>query len=442
MKKILQFSLILFAIGFVLVLNACKKTDEALINIALDIEDEGRYDALFQRFFEATGIRVQATFGIDPSKCIGTSCEPDIMKTSTVVLDSMQGTLLDLTDLIASDPQVSTNDYLDVIVDALEINGRIFALPTSINTSLLYYNKALFNASADAIRSALSLQPTDSVYPQVNWTYEDYVKAGVALSKYTTAPDSTRTYTQFGAETQLTWWGEWLVYLQQMGGTFYEVNSQNRRTAINQIEAFQATEFYVKKSMGNAQEKFAPNAVEAASAYSFLNGNIAMIFGGHMGDWYSYDLLGLDWDIQVLPTPVGKPNAVGGEIAADAFGISIRSTKVTQAFQFLKMWAGEVGATEMVKHGKIGALKSMRQIIESLPEEEQPHVNMDALFLAIDRAVTLPREKDFSKVMREMVMTELYKLMFSGRGAETNIQLVLNRIKQNVDQYYIGLYGY
>ncbi|MCK9537481.1 MAG: extracellular solute-binding protein, partial [Bacilli bacterium] len=184
-----------------------------------------------------------------------------------------------------------------------------------------------------------------------------------------------------------------------------------------------------------------PNAVEAVSGFSFLNGNVAMIFGGHMGDWYSYDLLGLDWGIQVLPTPVGKSEARGGEISADAFGISARSKKPDEAFLFLKMMAGETGAIHMYKYGKIGALKDMKRIIDELPEKDKGSIDIDVVFQAGDKAVVLPREKDFSKVCREMVMSELYKLMFTGRGSETDIEPVLSRIKTNVDKYYQELYG-
>jgi hypothetical protein len=31
--------------------------------------------------------------------------------------------------------------------------------------------------------------------------------------------------------------------------------------------------------------------------------------------------------------------------------------------------------------------------------------------------------------------------MFTGRGSETDVAAVLNRIKQNVDSYYAGLYN-
>ena len=94
----------------------------------------------------------------------------------------------------------------------------------------------------------------------------------------------------------------------------------------------------------------------------------------------------------------------------------------------------------MYKYGKVGALKSMETIIAGLPDNGQ-NFSIDVVFRAIEKAITLPNEKDFSKVLREMVMGELYNLMYTGRGSETDIPLVLNRIKTNVDKYYFDLYG-
>ncbi len=438
MRRTIVTLLALFIFSLSALLISCEEPDTGL-KIALDVEDEGRYDELFAYFTAQTGVAISATYGQDISKLVGTKDEPDIIKTSTVLVVSMQGTLLDLTDMIAADPDLDPDDYLDSLMDALTIEGRIYALPTSVNTSLLYYNKTLFDASADQLRAALDLGPEESVYPQADWTYEDYRKAGIVLTK-SSMQDGEPVYTQFGAESQLNWWGEWFVYVRQMGGTFYLPDSDNHVCAINSPEAIAATTFFVEKSMGDATEKFAPDAVEAVGGFSFVSGNIAMIFGGHTGDWYTYDSLGLNWDVQVLPTPVGLPAAQGGEISADAFGISVRSDKVEDAFLFLKTWAGEAGALQMYKYGKIGALKSMEQLIASLPESEQKEIDIAAVFTAMDLALTLPAEKDFSKVMREIVMAELYKLMYTGRGSETDVTVVLTRIKTNVDDYYERLY--
>jgi ABC-type glycerol-3-phosphate transport system substrate-binding protein len=414
--------------------------DSGALKIALDIEDEGRYDDLFAYFTEQTGYEIEATYGEDIGKLVGTRREPDIIKTSTVLVDLMSDSLLDLTPLINQDPDINPDDYIDSIMEALIIDDKIYALPTSINTSLLYYNRDLFDASADELRLALGLDASVSVYPQADWTYQDYQTAGVVLSKYTISGDRIN-YSQFGAETQLRWWGEWYVYVTQMGGTFYQPDSNNRITALTSEEVYAATEFFVEKSMGNVNKKFAPDAIEMASSYSFLGGNVAMIFGGHLGDWHSYDAIDVNWDIQVLPTPINKPGALGGEISADAFGISMRSNKVDQAFSFLKMWSGEEGALQMYRYGKIGALKSMETLIEQLPEQYQRDIDISVVFQAIDRALTLPREKYFSKVMRDFVMPELYRLMYSGRGSESDINIVLNRIKTTVDKFYQDMYG-
>ena len=94
----------------------------------------------------------------------------------------------------------------------------------------------------------------------------------------------------------------------------------------------------------------------------------------------------------------------------------------------------------MYKHGKFGALKDLEALIDALPEEERTSIDHAVVFNAMNIALTLPAEKDFAKVMRDMVMTELYLLMYEGRGAETDVAAVLSRIKTHVDDYYAGLY--
>ncbi len=430
---------LILVVLLVSLVSACNRVDDTL-RIALDKEDQDRYDQLFAYFTAETGIEINATYGEDIGKLVGTNDEPDIIKTSTVAVLAMKDSLLDLTPYIEADAELDTSIYIDAIIDALTIDGKIYALPTSLNTSLLYYNKTLFDERESELREALDLTPEQSHYPQAGWTYDDYRDAGVALSEYTVDVNGDRHYSQFGAETQLNWWGEWLVYLRQMGGSFYVSGSNNRVSALDSEAAYDATAFFVAKSMGDATEKFAPDAIESASGFSFMSGNTAMMLGGHLGDWFSYEALGLDWDIQILPVPTDRPDARGGELSADAFGISVRSDKPADAFAFLKMWAGEEGAKQMYRNNKVGALKNMEDIIASLPEADQKDIDISVLFDAVALAEPLPREQDFSKVMRELVMGELYKLMFEGRGSETDIQLVLNRIKTNVDSYYDNLY--
>ena len=108
-----------------LALLACGGTDDEILRIALDIEDEGRYDELFAYFTETTGIAIEATYGLDPVKIFNTKDEPDIMKTSTVVIGSMKDMFLDLTPYLDADPDVDVSDYRDVLIDALTFDGKV-----------------------------------------------------------------------------------------------------------------------------------------------------------------------------------------------------------------------------------------------------------------------------------------------------------------------------
>src|SRR5690554_2161507 len=91
-KKVLLVFFMMLSVLF----SACTNRYDG-IKIALDIEDKDRYTELFDYFTAETGIEITATYGEDIGKLVGTKDEPDIIKTSTVVILSMKDSLLDLT---------------------------------------------------------------------------------------------------------------------------------------------------------------------------------------------------------------------------------------------------------------------------------------------------------------------------------------------------------
>jgi multiple sugar transport system substrate-binding protein len=417
------------------ILSACNKSQDEFLRIAFDIEDEDRYEEFFAQFEELNpDIKIKALYGQDISKLIGTKDEPDIFKTGDAYIEGIARSLLPLDSFIEGDETFDLNDYHDNIIESLRVDDKLYALPTSINTSLLYYNKTIFDESASEIRLALNLGAEDSIYPNPTWTYDDFQKAGVVMTKYT-GTGINRTYTQYGAETQSTWWGEWLIYVRQFGGDFYETGN-NHKSALNSAAALNGTTFLYEKTMGDDTQKFSPSLTDAE--LSFAGGKVAMIFGGHLGDWASYNILGLDWDIQVLPKPVGRPDARGGEISTDAFGISARSKKAEQAYRFLKYWVSEEGAAEMFKYGKIGALKNMEEIASETSNEDRGNpYNIEAVFDAISIAMPLPKEKDFERVCNQRVMDKIQIMLLGQLTPSETMTLAYNA----VNRYYSDLYG-
>ena len=230
MKSRRMYRSLLYTLVIVLIfmISGCGRQQDEYLRIAFDIEDRNRYEDFFLEFeAQNPDIKIKALYGQYISKLIGTKDEPDIIKTGDAYIEGIIRSLKPLDALIEADSAFSTDIFHDQIIDSLRVDGVLYALPTSINTSLLYYNKTLFDASASAIRIALELDETESVYPNSNWTYDDFQKAGVALTQYT-GEGINRRYTQYGAETQNTWWGEWLIYVRHYGGDFYQEGNLHR----------------------------------------------------------------------------------------------------------------------------------------------------------------------------------------------------------------------
>lgn len=437
-KKILIFIIIfVFTAGF---FSACTKISNEII-VMFDIEDKGRYDEFIANFEKNNiDIKIKAVYGQDVTKLVGTSNEPDLIKTGNVSIESDKNMLTDLNPYIEKYKDLQKTDFNPILIDTLTVDGALYGLPTAINTSLLYYNKDLFDASADELRIALRLSASQSVYPAAGWTYDDFQKAGVVLTKYQIS-SGIKIYSQYGAETQSLWWGEWLVYVRQFGGDFYEAGN-NHKSALNSEAALKGTTFLYNKCLGDDSMKFAPKTLD--NELSFAGGKVAMIFGGHIGDWPSYNALDLNWDIQILPTPVEFPDAKGGEISADAYGISARSNKKDKAYKFLSYWVSEEGAAIQFKFGRIGALNNMQSIVADFnaanPEltGKNPQ-NINAVFTAAGVAIPLPREKDFKLVCTQYVMDKI-QIMLQGEEGYTPLKAMENAFK-SVNNYYKNLYG-
>ncbi|MCK7484305.1 MAG: hypothetical protein MZU97_01180 [Bacillus subtilis] len=243
----------------------------------------------------------------------------------------------------------------------------------------------------------------------------------------------SRTYTRFGAETQLNWWGEWLVYLQPSGRHLLSSTEPTTTSppSIAPKRIARDHRFIAPKSMGDAQTKFAPDADRSRQfGFSFSHGNVAMIFGGHMGDWYAYDVLGSGLGHPgACPNPSDVPTRGAAKSPRTRSGSRFEARRTEAGLPLSQAVGGRSRrAGNVSSQGKIGALKNM-EAIDRRPagRTNSTTSTITALFDAIESSGhACPAEKDFAKVMREMVMTEIYKLMFTGRGSETDVAVVLN----------------
>jgi ABC-type glycerol-3-phosphate transport system substrate-binding protein len=83
--------------------------------------------------------------------------------------DRPQDVALDLTDLAARDGELLLEDFLPAPLALFQRDGGLWGLPLEVNTMLLYYSPERFDEAG-------------LPYPQVGWSWEDFLDAAVRLT--------------------------------------------------------------------------------------------------------------------------------------------------------------------------------------------------------------------------------------------------------------------
>ena len=97
-----------------------------------------------------------------------------------------QGSVLNLDPFIERDKTLVLSDFYAGTAELLTIEGRVWAIPGGVDVMVMYYNKDLFDQH-------------NVPYPNVGWTWNDFLNAAVATSAATAGHD--RTAVSFGCES-------------------------------------------------------------------------------------------------------------------------------------------------------------------------------------------------------------------------------------------------
>ena len=227
---------------------------------------------------------------------------PDLFFSGDVWLNYLLPFSRDITDLFLRDAEeFGLTDFFPEFRRAMQLEGKYYILTEQMNLSLLYFNRRLF-------REAGLAEPT------AEWTWEDYVKTGKALTRPASGDDPG----VWGSSRVEGWWGEWLIYVRQAGGKAF--SPDGRRCLLDSEAAITGLRFYLEKSSKHGIS--APAGFEPLNG--FVNERVAMIVGGHVSYFVNYNQIpGLDWDVQLLPK--GPVTRSGGEIAMAGYSISSTS---------------------------------------------------------------------------------------------------------------------
>jgi ABC-type glycerol-3-phosphate transport system substrate-binding protein len=428
-----------------------KKDDPNVITILVDNKDTDIFRQIFKEFEEQyidKGWKVNpiwtpgGTIQDDQASKIGGGAAPDIIIGGDMYTETYRRSLIDLKTYIERDAdEVDIDDILPGIMDNLVTsdNKTIF-MPRFFNLSLLYYNKKLFDASKAALLEAgITAPPAQTPeeqrhYPHIDWTIEDYFKAGAVLTKR-----NGDDVTQWGSSLVGGWWGEWLIHLRQSGGDLY--NSDGRITFNTQAGKL-AMQIYRDKMYGNAELGRSQISVQPGQAdlAGFQAQKTAMDYGGHTANWPRFDTIsGLEWE--VCPLPTGLARRGGAEYAVEGYGIHSSCKNIEAAWALIKFMTNKDGIDNFVDNGYIpirqsvydemaeGARKKRCKLVMDL-------INPDGPYGAY--AMTLPKYETFAAVATEIVQAEIDKMV--AKNNPQSIEKTVEEIEKKANDY-IDLYG-
>jgi multiple sugar transport system substrate-binding protein len=323
---------------------------------------------------------------------------PDVFYTGDVWLAHMLPFLRELNDLLDRDQaEVDLQDFYPGLLRAASQDGGLYILPHTFNVSLLYYNKTLFDGAGLA-------------YPDASWDWEDYVHAGSAIMAMN-PPNVRASKKIWGAQSVFGWWGEWLVYVRQAGGRFFD--SAMQRCTLDDPAAIEGLRFYhdlVFTHGMNPRAGYGP-------ANSFASGRVGMIYGGHVENWRVYNQLeGLDWDVQILPS--GPKSRRGGEISMAGYGIAATSQNVEAAWELVKHLTRQEAIEQEVQAGALSVRRSVAQRLLLKSDRSESPQNIEAVYHQLKFSEAIPRHESFVEIALQLVQPEIDLAMQQDQSVE------------------------
>jgi len=331
-------------------------------------------------------VQIKVLWGGAQDQLIAANKAPDVIWTSDLQINDQKNLLLDLHRFIIRDKTINKADFYPELWKALQLGGRQLALPMNFNVGLLYYNKDLFDAASVA-------------YPTASWTQDDFLAAAKKLTK--TSGGKT---TQWGVSNTFGWWGEWLIHVRQSGGDWL----RGGKVALNSPSSIKGLQLFYDKA---ATLKVSPGPKDDGLG-GFAAGKTAMEYGGHTGNWTSYNnVKGLNWDIAVLPK--GFSSSKGGELALEGWGVSAKSKNPAAAYKVAAFLVSpEVLTSQWTNiRNPVSRISVANAALDVAKAKRPSPQNIEALFGGVSTGMTLPRDIPFIKVTQEVVQPYIDKML-------------------------------
>ena len=332
---------------------------------------------------------------------------PDVMFLNNIPSYAARGALLPLDDFIAQDGY-DIQPYYAELLRIFMYDGKIYGFPRDNDTTVLYYNKDLFDAAGVAD-------------PDGSWRWNEFLEAARAL----TLRDARGRVAQFGVVLENN---KYFNFIHQNGADMFDDPLNPTRFTLDDSRAIEALQF-----MGDLINKhqvapsFAQMLQLGNSTDLFLSGRVAMAMT-NAARIPTFQEASFRWDVAPLPAgPTGiRANTMGGA----GYVISANTKYPDAAWTFLKFLAGEEGQAIFASTGvavpAYRSEKTRQAFVNALPD------GLGQVFLDETEYGKLPPMFDGWVELNSTVVSPALDLLFIG---EATAEEVVRGMKDAVEEF-------
>jgi len=330
---------------------------------------------------------------------------PDVMLMGgTYVHDYASRDLLEnLTPYVDTDESLDLDAFFAPAVEVFSFNDGLWGLARDCNTLGIYYNKTIFDKY-------------DVEYPQVGWTWDDFLDKAKALTVDDDGDGRKESYGFLAAfESMEVNWGPWVW---QNGGRV--LDDERSGALLNQPEAVEALKFYTNLVL---KENISPSTAQASTFGSnmFLTGKLAM---SQEGSWMIRSFSSaetFEWAIAPLPTGKKKIAPVNG------LGNSVYSGSKhkDEAWELVRFLSSERYQRLLAKSGtSVPAIKEIAYSDTYLDGEVE---GKEYFLPQIENGHVLPFTKNFARI-EDTIRAELELVWLGEQTIEDALDVATEKV--------------
>jgi ABC-type glycerol-3-phosphate transport system substrate-binding protein len=342
--------------GFVISISSCQEIpptiEPATITFVHQANESEYYEPLVEEFMERypeVVVELSTAFGNNPEDY----AQADVLGVDLFryIQFRSQDVFLDLSPLVEQDNSFRFSDFYPGTVELFSENEKIWALPSGIDTFVLYYNKNLFDQNGFG-------------YPTNDWTWDDLLAVASGIRK---EPD---TFGYGVPDPYLELYA--MILIHQHGGQLFDDMDNPSGITYNQPLNVEAIQWF--QDLYHLYD-VAPTPEQASRSFGY--GNQAIFRGvlqGDIGMWPGNfsDRGGITWPVSWDNISWGMV-ALPGDVSASTSGLGTGYAISARTENPEAAWLWLTFLTEQIPQALIPARRSLAE-----SEEFQDQIGAEA----------------------------------------------------------------